>query len=344
MHDPNARRTLALIAVILVGVSAPAPSQSPLTERTLRLDDDAKPGAATLADLAWLTGRWVGEGLGGRLEESWAPPTNGSMLATFRLDRDAKPNFYELCALVEVDGSVAYHVKHFHPDMRGWEEKDETHTFRLVKVEADAVYFHGLTLVRDGDVCRQYLAMGNRDGSHREMTLEYRRAETSPPEPARARPVAVEVLAPLLGSWTPADQPARVVHRYDWSVGRQSMRLREGVPADATQSPQLEGTIFGDPATGEIDFVAVGGPGEGQGRLFRGGYRVLDDGRIERVYTVTYRTPADTPGESLGGITRRYREVYTVDGDRLDATLDWWRDGTWQPFGPGRYSLVRRPD
>ena len=29
--------------------------------------------AANIADASWLAGRWVGEGLGGRVEETWAP-------------------------------------------------------------------------------------------------------------------------------------------------------------------------------------------------------------------------------------------------------------------------------
>ena len=35
--------------------------------------------AATIADAAWLEGRWVGEGLGGQAEEVWSPAAGGQV-------------------------------------------------------------------------------------------------------------------------------------------------------------------------------------------------------------------------------------------------------------------------
>ncbi|RYY34034.1 MAG: hypothetical protein EOP59_16885, partial [Sphingomonadales bacterium] len=51
---------------------------------------------ATIADAAWLAGRWVGEGLGGQVEESWSPAMGGQMAGHFTLVQDGKPVFYEL--------------------------------------------------------------------------------------------------------------------------------------------------------------------------------------------------------------------------------------------------------
>ncbi len=159
---------------------------------------------------------------------------------------------------------------------------------------------------------------------------------------------ALAALAPLHGSWSPPPDAEGgpgadfVVHAYEPTVGGMALRLREGYPAGAPERAELDGLIWWDPATGRIEFAAVGGRGAGQGRLFRGEYRALADGAIERVYEVVYRTAADTPGEELGGTTRRYRERYTVEGDVLRATLEWRRDGAWRPFGPGTYTLRRR--
>ena len=48
------------------------------------------------------------------------------------------------------------------------------------------------------------------------------------------------------------------------------------------------------------------------------------------------------PGEELGGTQRRYREIHTIEpAGRVSITLDWWRDGEWQPFGPGQYAIKR---
>jgi hypothetical protein len=150
-------------------------AQQPLTENTLTLGEGTMPLAA-IEDVAWLAGRWVGEGLGGSLEENWSPPGGRAMVGTFRIIIDNRPQFYEICLIAEERGTIVYKVKHFHPDLTGWEEKDDYLTFPLVKIEPDAVYFQGLTLKRDGDECKQYLAMRQKDGSFEERVLTYRRA------------------------------------------------------------------------------------------------------------------------------------------------------------------------
>lgn len=165
-----------------------------------------------------------------------------------------------------------------------------------------------------------------------------------------ANPLAF--LAPLIGEWAPVlpdsvlrQQPLfrdRVVHAYEWTVGRNSIRVREGYPRGKPLESELDGQIYWDPSTQRVLFVAVAGHSDSAGRLFLGEYLRLSDGRIERIYDVLYRTKADTPGDELGGTRRRYREVYTVaPGGVTEATLDWWRDGRWAPFGRGRYAFKR---
>lgn len=126
-------------------------------------------------------------------------------------------------------------------------------------------------------------------------------------------------------------------------VGGNALRVREHTPVDGpADDAEVEGIIYWDPAEERLEFVAVGGRGEGQGRLFVGEYRVLADGRVERVYDVHYRTAADMPAEDWGGSRRRYREVYAPDGpDALTHSLEWWVGGEWRPFGQGRYRLER---
>ncbi|MGH7631535.1 MAG: hypothetical protein ACREOF_19540 [Gemmatimonadales bacterium] len=159
-------------------------------------------------------------------------------------------------------------------------------------------------------------------------------------------------LSRLVGLWGPsasspraAQRPElrrRVVHDYSWTVQGKALRLREGYALGHREMAELDGLIYWNPATERIEFVAVGGPGPAEGRLFLGEYRLLADSAIERIYDVFYRTLADTPGEELGGARRRYREVYRPVGpDTIEATLDWWRGGRWEPFGPGTYTVVR---
>ena len=92
------------------------------------------------------------------------------MVGYFRLVKDGKPVFYEIMTLLEIDGSVEMRLKHVNPDMTGWEEKADFVTFKLARVEKDALYFSGLTFKRTApDRVEIYLALRNRsDGSVRE--------------------------------------------------------------------------------------------------------------------------------------------------------------------------------
>jgi len=163
---------------------------------------------------------------------------------------------------------------------------------------------------------------------------------------------SMEALEFLTGSWkAPADDPALeqspelaelIVLQIEWTVGKNALRLREYVRGEGPMNAALDGFIYWDPAQERIEFVAVGGHGPDQGRLFVGEFRPLADGRVERVYDVFYRTAADMPGGELGGLRRQYREIYSADGpDGLTHTLEWWLDRRWQPFSRGEYRLAR---
>jgi hypothetical protein len=139
------------------------------------------------------------------VEETWNPQMGSTMVGTFRLVTEKGPEFYELLLLSPEANSISYKVRHFNTDFTGWEEKDDFHTFLPVKITHDAIYFHGLTLQRDGDKCIHYLATRQSDGSHREVRLEYIRRENPVTPDARAfdsiapAPDVVPLL--LLGSY-----------------------------------------------------------------------------------------------------------------------------------------------
>jgi hypothetical protein len=154
------RLTIPVLAVaILAGAVAAAWAQGGATPNTLRLADGAPRPAARVADLAWLSGRWVGEGLGGQAEETWSEPLAGAMVGYFRLVKDGKPVFYEIMTLLEDQGSVEMRLKHVNPDMTGWEEKNDFVTFRLVRHEGTSAFFNGLTFRRQGDSLEIFLAL-----------------------------------------------------------------------------------------------------------------------------------------------------------------------------------------
>src|ERR1044072_8791649 len=109
----------ALIAMILGLCAASAHGADKVTERTWKLSAGEKSPAATLADMRWLTGHWVGEAFGGRTEELWTEPAGANMAGVYRLVKGEKTIFYELRVVSEVDGSLVFRLKHFDADLTG---------------------------------------------------------------------------------------------------------------------------------------------------------------------------------------------------------------------------------
>jgi hypothetical protein len=69
------------------------------------------PAKATIGDLAWLSGAWVGtRGTGGAIamEERWSPPKGGAMLAVSRTVSREKMSSFEYLRIVERDGGLVY--------------------------------------------------------------------------------------------------------------------------------------------------------------------------------------------------------------------------------------------
>ena len=134
------------------------------------------PGTPTVDDLAWLAGSWSGEAFGGTFEETWNPPSGGTMVGMFKLLRDGRPEMYELMRIAEVDGQVVLEVKHFSADFTAWEEKDEAVRFPLLEAHDGHAAFDGLVFERqdDGSIVAR-LAMRDGDtGEVRDETLVFR--------------------------------------------------------------------------------------------------------------------------------------------------------------------------
>lgn len=68
------------------------------------------PAKATIGDLAWLAGAWVGSrSSGSSIEERWSPPLGGTMLAVSRsVNTSGKLVAFEYLRIVERDGGLVY--------------------------------------------------------------------------------------------------------------------------------------------------------------------------------------------------------------------------------------------
>lgn len=124
-----------------------------------QLEENESPGKGKVEDLSWMVGYWAGPGFGGECEEVWMPAKDGHMIGTFRFWSEGELVFSEFMNLVEEGESISMKLKHFNPDLTGWEEKEEWTTFRLIELSESKVWFHGLTIERIGDELIFHLAL-----------------------------------------------------------------------------------------------------------------------------------------------------------------------------------------
>ncbi|HEU4779782.1 MAG TPA: DUF6265 family protein [Steroidobacteraceae bacterium] len=166
----------ALLAWLFSTTSAFA--AEPLTRHTLELAGGEFGAPARLTDFNWLVGRWSGAGLDGINEEQWSAPAGGAMMGMYRLIKDGRVAFYELLTLGESGDTLLLTLRHFHPDLRGWEERDEAVRLPFIKAEAGRFYFEGLTMEPRADTLTIYLAIDRKEPkgeSVHEVAFSYQR-------------------------------------------------------------------------------------------------------------------------------------------------------------------------
>ena len=164
--------------LMIVMLAAAAGAQVKNTENTVKLAEGAKSAAATIKDVAWLAGNWSGTGMGGVSDETWGTPNNGVMVGTYRLVINNKPIFYEMMWMMEHEGSLILRLKHFSPELVGWEEKDKTVDFRFVNKTENRVNFNGLTYEQTSEnKLAIYLALRQKDGTLKEENFVLTRSK-----------------------------------------------------------------------------------------------------------------------------------------------------------------------
>lgn len=145
------------------------------SQNTLKLDPLKKATKATINDVSWISGYWVGEAFDGQTEEVWTPPLGNSMMGSFKLVVDGKIEFYEFCTISEENETLYFRLKHFHNDLKGWEEKDERLTAQLVKIEKNKAYFNDFTFERvNENELNIYVVFKDDSGKDTEMKFPYK--------------------------------------------------------------------------------------------------------------------------------------------------------------------------
>ncbi|MGC2420478.1 MAG: DUF6265 family protein [Candidatus Acidiferrales bacterium] len=102
--------------------------------------DSPAPLKATLADFAWLDGKWRGD-WGPRLaEQVWTAPRAGAIEGLFRVAEGNKTLVVELVSLVEQPDTIELHLRHFTPSLEPWETSSPA-VLKLTALDAKKAVF-----------------------------------------------------------------------------------------------------------------------------------------------------------------------------------------------------------
>ena len=153
-----------------------------LTLTQVTAEDSPSTSTATLApavdDLSWLVGHWKGTGFGGICEEVWSVPSAGTMVGTFKMHVDDQVRFYEIMTITPDSAGPLLKVKHFNPDLTGWEEKDEWAEFKWLSSSEREIQFSGIVYERIAeDSLVISVTVKGSDGQERQEVIACRRVD-----------------------------------------------------------------------------------------------------------------------------------------------------------------------
>lgn len=70
-----------------------------------------------------LTGNWRGKIGDDIVDEYWSIMAANTLIGMFRWLKEGEVSFYEFVVIDNIDGKIRLKIKHFNPDLTGWEEK-----------------------------------------------------------------------------------------------------------------------------------------------------------------------------------------------------------------------------
>ena len=154
--------TVAAAALLLAANVATATDETP---------------AASVADLAWMTGTWSGPVGGGNvLEENWTAPRAGSIQSLVRMTGPNGTSMVELIVIEEEEGTLRLRLQQWDPGLKPRTEGPSVMTLaelgeNTVAFQAEeGAMFDTLRYTRDGDSFT--ISITNPNGSQFDIPLK----------------------------------------------------------------------------------------------------------------------------------------------------------------------------
>ena len=138
-------------ALLMVWLAMPVPATEQATPDRPR---------ASLRDVEFMSGHWLGPDAGDLSEEVWTPPSGNSMLGMWRYVSGGQVRIAELLSMTEEPDGVVLRLRHFDPKLVAREEKDRPLALKLVRWSAGEARFEGPAVTATGDVALTYRQTG----------------------------------------------------------------------------------------------------------------------------------------------------------------------------------------
>jgi Domain of unknown function (DUF6265) len=145
----------------------------------------------TLADFAWLPGRWQGQWGPRVAEQVWTPAKAGVMLGVSRVIENDKTLVIELLELTETPNGIEYRIRHFTPALAPWEKSSST-LLNLASIDSKKIVFensvdgqpkHAILDRVDGDTFVSRSEIIPQAGDTQTVEITFRRQKPTVPKP-----------------------------------------------------------------------------------------------------------------------------------------------------------------
>ena len=123
--------------------------------------DAPPPVAATLADVSFMAGHWVGGEDGDVSEEVWSAPEGDSMMGMWRYVTKGHAGIFEFLTLTTEGPNVVLRIRHFDPKLVAREEKERAVELPLGSKRPGEAVFEGAEYGGRGTVRLTYRGGGD---------------------------------------------------------------------------------------------------------------------------------------------------------------------------------------
>ena len=125
----------------------------------------------SMTSLQFISGSWIEEAEHHRCEEVWSTADGDTLMGMFRWISSEEVSFYEFMVIKVTDAGAELHVKHFHPTLVAWEEKERFQAFILTDLQPNRVVFAAVQDPDESEVTGGWLTYELTDRNHLEVCI-----------------------------------------------------------------------------------------------------------------------------------------------------------------------------